>query len=584
LSRAGKEILIKAVAQAIPAYAMACFDLTKSLCDDIAKMICNYWWSQNEEENRAHWISWEQMMKPKEDGGLGFRDLYSFNMAMLSRQSWRLLQAPDSLCSQVLRAKYFPDGNLLKASPVPGMSYVWRSILKGLEVLKQGLIWRVGDGQNIEIWNDPWVPKCETRKPRTLQGNHIVTRVSELIDPISQTWDENLVRQTFHEVDAEAILTIPICEHEEDHYAWHYDNRGLFSVKSAYKVHVKMIKPAHSSGNSEGTVGSQWKQAIWSKIWRLECPAKVHHFLWRFGHNSLPMKMNIERRHVELDTRCTVCASFFEDGSHLFLRCKEVKKMWRATQLEDIRVMLLSCSSSMHLLESLLNFEEEKKFRSIALLWCWWTERNKSNRGERRLNTDEFRFQIGRFSAEWKEFCQKNTGPKQERDLKWKPPPADWIMINIDGSYDLRSGRGGWGAIGRDHEAKLIFAAAGSVKAAGEALHTEAEALIQAIRVAENMGIGRPIFVSDCMGLVQATNNTSYDMSPLGALFREAKVLLELAFIESSIIYMPRECNKPAHILAGLGASGNYGLTRLWLDEVPETVISAMSGDSAELS
>ncbi|KAK1695609.1 hypothetical protein QYE76_012306 [Lolium multiflorum] len=83
--------------------------------------------------------------------------------------------------------------------------------------------------------------------------------------------------------------------------------------------------------------------------------------------------------------------------------------------------------------------------------------------------------------------------------------------------------RGGWGAIGRDHEAKLIFAAAGSVKAAGEALHTEAEALIQAIRVAENMGIGRPIFVSDCMGLVQATNNTSYDMSPLGALFREAK-------------------------------------------------------------
>lgn len=46
LSWAGKEILIKAIAQVIPTFAMGCFDITKTLCDQISAMICRYWWNQ----------------------------------------------------------------------------------------------------------------------------------------------------------------------------------------------------------------------------------------------------------------------------------------------------------------------------------------------------------------------------------------------------------------------------------------------------------------------------------------------------------------------------------------------------------
>lgn len=112
LSRAGKEVLIKAIVQAIPSFAMGCFDLTKEICEQISKMIAKFWWSNQDRENKIHWLSWEKLTAPKCCGGLGFRDIHVFNMAMLAKQGWRLLQNPESLCARVLRAKYFPQGDI----------------------------------------------------------------------------------------------------------------------------------------------------------------------------------------------------------------------------------------------------------------------------------------------------------------------------------------------------------------------------------------------------------------------------------------------------------------------------------------
>lgn len=60
LSMAGKEVYVKAVAHAIPTYAMGCFDLTRSLCDEISQFICRYWWNQQAEERKMHWVGWEK--------------------------------------------------------------------------------------------------------------------------------------------------------------------------------------------------------------------------------------------------------------------------------------------------------------------------------------------------------------------------------------------------------------------------------------------------------------------------------------------------------------------------------------------
>jgi hypothetical protein len=95
---------------------------------------------------------------------MGFRDFHSFNLALLAKQVWRLINDPESLCAQVLRAKYYPQGDILKAGPKEGSSFTWQSILAGLVVVKRGHIWRVGNGESINIWQDPWIPSSPSRK------------------------------------------------------------------------------------------------------------------------------------------------------------------------------------------------------------------------------------------------------------------------------------------------------------------------------------------------------------------------------------------------------------------------------------
>ena len=69
LSNGGREILIKAVAQAMPTYIMSCFKLSKSLCKEMNSMMSNFWWGQKDKERKMAWISWEKLFTSKMEGG-----------------------------------------------------------------------------------------------------------------------------------------------------------------------------------------------------------------------------------------------------------------------------------------------------------------------------------------------------------------------------------------------------------------------------------------------------------------------------------------------------------------------------------
>lgn len=92
-----------------------------------------------------------------------------------------------------------------------GISYSWRSLVRGVQAMKKGTIWReMGDGEQIRIWDDPWIPRGLTRWPIPPRGAVLLTKVSELIDPGTGTWDVHLLKNIFWEDDVKKIMVIPV--------------------------------------------------------------------------------------------------------------------------------------------------------------------------------------------------------------------------------------------------------------------------------------------------------------------------------------------------------------------------------------
>lgn len=76
-------------------------------------MATQFWWGQQEEERRMHWVKWDKLTLLKEDGEMGFKDLRIFNFALLAKMAWRMIQEPEALWMRLLKGLYFPREELL---------------------------------------------------------------------------------------------------------------------------------------------------------------------------------------------------------------------------------------------------------------------------------------------------------------------------------------------------------------------------------------------------------------------------------------------------------------------------------------
>ncbi|XP_058733501.1 uncharacterized mitochondrial protein AtMg00310-like [Vicia villosa] len=251
LSTAGKEILIKAVAQAIPTYIMSCLKIPDSVCHEIESMLANFWWGARNGERKIHWMSWEKLSKAKGAGRLRFRGISEFNSCLLGKQYWRLLSQENSLVGKVFKGKYFPRGTIEDCALGYNPSYAWRSILGAREVVQRGSRWRIRNGNKVKILKDRWIPNNYGFK--LLFGVEDVddnARVCDLINGDLAVWKEDVISEKFSPEEAKRIVSIPLSRlPTEDKIIWHFEKNGEFSVKTTYhaaRAHKESLLPRPS--------------------------------------------------------------------------------------------------------------------------------------------------------------------------------------------------------------------------------------------------------------------------------------------------------------------------------------------------
>jgi hypothetical protein len=202
-------------------------------------------------------------------------------------------------------------------------SYAWRSIWQARELLSQGLIWRVGNGKSIEIWEDRWLPTPHTYKVQTCpQSMDCNSLVASLIDPLTRNWNSNLLQEVFQHEEALVISNIPLCPLQPpDRLIWRGMTDGVFTVRSAYHLgkEIQDNMVAQSSISRED-------RDVWKPLWALIVPNAVRNFAWRTCHEVLPTHVNLRKRKIVEVTTCPCCETAEETLIHW--ACPAAQDVW----------------------------------------------------------------------------------------------------------------------------------------------------------------------------------------------------------------------------------------------------------------
>ncbi|XP_074297615.1 uncharacterized protein LOC141628358 [Silene latifolia] len=535
LSKPGKEILIKAVAQEIPTYMMSLFAIPEGIVNEIQGLLARFWWGSTDAQRKLHWMSWDRLCEPKADGGMGFKDLKVFNQAFLAKQIWGLFLKPCSLVGRVLKARYFKNGSVLDARRGYDPIFSWRSLWGSKSLLLEGLKWRVGNGQSIGVWDESWLPgETAGRVPMLNIEADPNMKVAEFIDVKRGQWNTEPTKD------------------------------GNYTVRSGYWVGRRRT----SIPRVPGTSTCSWKQ-----IWQLNIPPKLTHFVWKIFANILPVRMSLFLKHCCPSPLCNFCPEE-ESSDHALFGCTWTRHHWDASGFGELVGAAPNSSCEERITWILHPLRDEERGRFLAIVWSLWTIRNQRLFEESPPNENIVCWGFVKMVSDYRACVDRVISrpclSNGAGDSAWSPPRAGFVKINTD-AYMAGDGSVGLGAVARDKDGRILWLGCWWIGAEWSVEVAEAKAAMFGLDIAKERGMSNIVLECDALNLVRAVRDKNVARTPVGLCVEDICTLLSV-FESSKCCHVKRGGNIMAHCVARI--SEQVGDATIFVTDFPQGVLA----------
>eukprot|EP01018_Ginkgo_biloba_P033943 Gb_40904 [translate_table: standard] len=214
-----------------------------SIRSKIEKIQKTFLWASSEGKKRLPLMAWEKFCLEKKVGGIGLRNLKDMNKALIGKLGWKLVTMESSVWTRILRAKYLGSPQeFLSQNPLPQGSMFWNNLQLYRDLLSKGTKWKIGNGQNVDFWNDAWLEEVPLNNHPLLSNIKTLipkgSKVSQFISPNEngRTWTQ-LVFQNPSLVEKEALFFLnqclkvfPLSQQGQDSLIWGKTSNGLYYV------------------------------------------------------------------------------------------------------------------------------------------------------------------------------------------------------------------------------------------------------------------------------------------------------------------------------------------------------------------
>ncbi|KAE8779659.1 ABC transporter G family member 37 [Hordeum vulgare] len=316
LSKAARTVLINSSLSSLFLFLMSFYSLHETLHHEIAKYQSRLYWAGKGDKQKYHMVSWPDICKTCDQGGLGIMESKRMNIALLTQWLWRIANGDGGLWLDIIRNKYI-RGQPLAFCQRSGGSQFWQSVIQLLPLLRIGSSISIGSGSATLFWYDRWagdVPFA-TRfpdlfsiavEPRTsvkvaLSGLGRLAFRRTFGPPDVVSWDEMLECIALHTPGVDSV---------SDRISWRLELSGHFSTRSLYQDIAPSTTP----------------DAI-TVVWAIKLPLKTRIFLWQWIRGRVPSGLEVLKHNGPGDGLCPLCETV-EDSSHIFFACAMAQFLW----------------------------------------------------------------------------------------------------------------------------------------------------------------------------------------------------------------------------------------------------------------